>query len=193
MRRRTRDGPDVRSGPGSRTSGAEREALVEGVWCAYQASSRVLHARARAGLIRGGLTFPRVLVLRLLVHRGRASSKELARAMGVSTADLPGLLDKLESDRFVTRRRDATDRRVVYVEATPRGRRKLRALWRAAIRELTGGFAEWSDAELGTLRDLLVRLAPFDCAAVGETGPPPRSDGEGGRPERGSLVRRRAR
>jgi DNA-binding MarR family transcriptional regulator len=83
--------------------------------------------------------------------------------MRVTSANLPGLLDKLEADGFVTRRRDATDRRVVYVEATPKGRRKLGALWRAAMREIAAEFAGWSDRDLRTFRALLARIGPAEC------------------------------
>ncbi|MGI0150647.1 MAG: MarR family winged helix-turn-helix transcriptional regulator [Thermoplasmata archaeon] len=143
----------------------ERDDLIEQVWCAFLASGRALHARARAGVSTGGLTFPRVTLLRLIVHRGKSSSKDLADAMRVSTADLPGLLDKLESAGFVTRRRDASDRRVVYVEATAKGRRKLASLWRAAMREIAIGFADWGERDLRAFRSSLTRIGPAECGA----------------------------
>lgn len=142
---------------------SRREELVEEVWGAFLDSGRALHARARAGVSSGGLTFPRVALLRFIVHRGRTSSKDLAAAMRVSTANLPGLLDKLESDGFVTRRRDAADRRVVYVEATQKGRRKLRSLWLAAMREISGEFEDWSVGDLKTFRDQLARIGSDAC------------------------------
>jgi DNA-binding MarR family transcriptional regulator len=154
---------------------SKREDLIEDVWGAFLASGRALHSRARAGVSTGGLTFPRVTILRILVHGGKTSSKALAEAMRVTSANLPGLLDKLESDGFVTRRRDATDRRVVYVEATPKGRRKLGSLWRAAMHEIAAEFVGWSDRDLRTFRDLLARIGPADCAAAcgrGASTPP---------------------
>lgn len=135
-----------------------RETLVDDVWCAFLSAGRVIHARARLGASSGGLTMPRVTLLRLIVHRGRSSSKELAAALGVSTADLPGLLEKLETDALVTRERGTTDRRVVYVEATANGRRKLESLRRAAMRELEAEFVDWNSRDLRNLRDLLVRI-----------------------------------
>jgi DNA-binding MarR family transcriptional regulator len=144
-------------------SGSARDALVEETWFAFRSSERALHERTRAGVASGGLTFPRVALLRLLVHRGRATSRDLAQALGVTSANLPGLLDKLEADGYVTRTRDRSDRRVVYVDATPKGRKKLKALWRAALRELTTGFASWTDQDLRTLRDLLARIGREGC------------------------------
>ena len=136
-----------------------RRAVVEAIFVAHRGSGRVLHSRTRSGLSSGGLTFPRVLLLRIVAARGKSSSKELAARMGVTSANLPGLLDKLEADGYVTRTRDAKDRRIVYVQATPTGRRKLRDLWRAGMRELAKEFEGWTDGDLRTLRDLLTRIA----------------------------------
>jgi DNA-binding MarR family transcriptional regulator len=151
----------------------KRADLIEEVWGAFLTSGRALHSRVRAGVSTGGLTFPRVTILRLLVHGGKTSSKDLAEAMRVTSADLPGLLDKLESEGYVTRRRDKADRRVVSVEATPKGRRKLGALWRAAMEEVAGVFEEWSDRDLRAFRDLLTRIGPAEC---GRACARPRSD-----------------
>jgi MarR family transcriptional regulator, 2-MHQ and catechol-resistance regulon repressor len=144
-------------------TGRSRDALIEELWFAFRTSERALHERTRAGVASGGLTFPRVTLLRLLVHRGRATSRDLAEALGVTSANLPGLLDKLEADGYVTRTRDRSDRRVVYVEVTAKGRKKLRALWRAALRALASGFAAWSDQDLRGLRDLLARIGREGC------------------------------
>ena len=137
----------------------ERRALIEAIFAAHRTSGRVLHTRIRAGMAAGGFTFPRILLLRIAAARGRSSSRDLAEALGVTTADLPGLLDKLESDGYVTRRRDPSDRRVVYVEATPKGRNKLRELWRTGMRELGKEFKDWTARDLRALRDLLTRVA----------------------------------
>jgi len=115
---------------------------------------------------------PRVTLLRNVVHRGRSSSKELAESIGVTTADLPGLLGKLEAEGFVTRTRSTTDRRVVHVQATPKGERKLESLRRAAMRELAKEFAGWSDRDLRSLRDLLAKVGSSYCDP--SCGPTPR-------------------
>ena len=138
----------------------QRNRLVDEVWCAFLGSGRAIHARARVGISSGGLTMPRVTLLRIIVYRGKSSSRELAESMGVSSPDLPGLLDKLAGEGLITRERSSKDRRVVLVESTPKGRRKLESLRRAAIDELARMFDEWSDADLRTFRDLLARTAP---------------------------------
>ena len=110
-------------------------------------------------MVSGDLTFPRILLLRIVASRGKSSSKELAAVMGVTTANIPGLLDRLESNGYVTRTRDSRDRRIVYVEATSAGRKKLKELWRAGMRELAGEFEDWTEGDLRTLLDLLTRVA----------------------------------
>ncbi len=115
---------------------------------------------------------PRVTLLRIIVYRGKSSSKALAESMGVSTPDLPGLLDKLAAEGLISRERSSTDRRVVLVQATPKGRRKLKSLRRAAIDELAKMFEQWNDSDLRTFRDLLARTAPRNyCLPSGGTLP----------------------
>lgn len=145
------------------TKSPARDALVEELWFAFRQAERTLHDRTRVGIAAGGMTFPRVTILRILVHGGPASSTSLAEALGVTTANLPGLLDKLEADGLVSRTRDRTDKRVVHVAATASGRKMLSSLWRAAMQELGRGFEDWTERDLQSLVSSLARIGGARC------------------------------
>jgi DNA-binding MarR family transcriptional regulator len=114
--------------------------------------------RLRGSLAREGLPFSRFLVLRLLALRGPTTSKALAKAMGVTTANMPGLIDRLEADGLVTRRQNANDRREILVSVTRTGRQTLARLKESAGTEMIAAFEGWTNAELRTLLDALRRI-----------------------------------
>ncbi|HEX6308238.1 MAG TPA: MarR family winged helix-turn-helix transcriptional regulator [Longimicrobiales bacterium] len=83
-----------------------------------------------------GLSAARLSVLSVLVYGGARTVTELAEAEQVAAPTMTRLLQGLEADGYVRRRRDARDARVVQVTATARGRRALEAGRRARIRRI---------------------------------------------------------
>jgi DNA-binding MarR family transcriptional regulator len=89
--------------------------------------------------------------IRALFHLGKEPETTagcLARHADVSPATMTAMLDHLEKDGMVSRRRSETDRRQVIVSLTERGRDCLavkRAAWDRRWQEMLGAH---SDAEL---------------------------------------------
>ena len=73
---------------------------------------------------RGAITLERARVLWQLVDGPRRSG-DLAHQCVLTPASLSELVDSLERDGYVRRSEDASDRRVVVVEVTARGRREI--------------------------------------------------------------------
>jgi DNA-binding MarR family transcriptional regulator len=73
---------------------------------------------------RGAITLERARILWQLVESPRRSG-ELAQRCALTPASVSELVDSLERDGFVRRSEDRTDRRVVVVEITTRGRREI--------------------------------------------------------------------
>lgn len=90
----------------------------------------------REAVCCGTVTVPQCVVLqRLLVDEAQDVSG-LAQHVGVTNGAMTRLLDGLEKRAFVTRRRDADDRRRVTIELTAEGRaeaQRLRGLTEAAV------------------------------------------------------------
>jgi MarR family transcriptional regulator, organic hydroperoxide resistance regulator len=83
----------------------------------------------------------------------------LAKQADVSPASMTAMLDHLEKDGMVSRRRSETDRRQVMVTLTDRGRRCLsakREVWDTRWRELT---ERHSEAELATAAAVMHDIA----------------------------------
>lgn len=145
-------------------AGPPTEALEE----AFQSLRRVMMAmrgRWHARLVTHGLTFPQWLILKSLKRRGRMTVREIADTCEVTSANVTGILDRLERDGLVTRSRSAEDRRVVYVRLTETGHARFKEVTSGAAGVFEGMFDGWTPEELATLRAMLdrVRLQPGEA------------------------------
>ena len=112
------------------------------------------------------MSFGQMVLLRVLVQKGKASPKELAEALSVTTGNVTGLLDKLEAAGLVTRTRSAKDRRVVHIELTAKARQRFRKVQRAAVDMLSEAFEGWTQPQITQLQDFLERLSSNQRRAV---------------------------
>lgn len=67
------------------------------------------------------ITGPQLVCLAAIVAEGPLSIKQIAERVSLSPSTVVGVLDRLESKGLILRLRDASDRRVVNVNATPTG------------------------------------------------------------------------
>jgi DNA-binding MarR family transcriptional regulator len=84
---------------------------------------------------------------------------DLAARLLLTQGGVTRLLEPLEREGLVARGSSDRDRRVVYAQLTPAGRRRLRAAWRTHRKDIGELFAaRFSAAELRDLDALLTRL-----------------------------------
>ena len=97
-------------------------------------------------LSRGKITLPQLGVLEYLSTREERPMNELARHLGVTRPAATGLVDRLIAQGLVSRQGDRSDRRVVRVNLTPKGRRVLDNIWSQKRRMLQQVFGRISPA-----------------------------------------------
>jgi len=98
------------------------------------------------------------LALRTLESTGPVSTKALARALNLNASTVTRQITALETDGFVTRRPDPSDRRSSTIVLTPEGRRTMAGVEherRQVMETLIGG---WGEREKLTLGRALRRL-----------------------------------
>jgi len=116
----------------------------------------------------------------LTLHAAQAprgiTQSELAQFLGVSPAHVTGIIDQMERDHLVRRRRDREDRRVVRVQTTRVGLH-IHTHVHKRLAHYQGFFEGWETQDLLQLRDLLKRLDErTSLVGRGDESPAPRRD-----------------
>jgi DNA-binding MarR family transcriptional regulator len=138
----------------------ERE-TVEAVRTAFvelMGAERRLRARDQK-CAPGDLTQSHIRALFRIDKSGETTAGELAKAAELSPASVSAMLDHLERDGVVQRRRAEHDRRVVVVSLTDSGRALLEEKREAFRRRGAEALADVPDAHLHAAADVMHRLA----------------------------------
>lgn len=127
---------------------------------------RTLITRARSALLSSfdtelepfGVTGAQFEVLKNLVRSDTETAASLCRALHYDTGSMTRMLDRLEEKGLVSRARDTTDRRLVFLRLTETGESlipKIRPALRRALRRHLAGF---TPEEIDGLKRYLSRL-----------------------------------
>ena len=109
---------------------------------------------------RWNLTLPQFDVLAELSRstNGGFTFVELSRLLLVTSGNLTGIVDRLEQQRLVERQPDGSDRRVIRVALTDRGRTLIEELLPTHAQDLEDILSFMPRAALSQLSDLLGQL-----------------------------------
>jgi DNA-binding MarR family transcriptional regulator len=123
---------------------------------------------------RFGLSSSDLECLDLALLSGGATAGEFAKATGLTTGAITGVIDRLERAGYVRREKDPTDRRKVIVRARPAMTRRIAPLYDSLQREMTALWSGYSDEQLASILDFLTRscdLAVQEIAKLQKKGP----------------------
>ena len=136
--------------------------------------SRVSTEGLGGALSELGLRAPEYAILHQLYEAGPISQQALGRALRIHASNLVALIDELEGDGSVIRRRDPDDRRRYLLELTDDGLRRLARAETAASGAEAEMLAPLTAAERERLRSYLQKLAGHSCAPGDSCGKPAR-------------------
>ena len=108
---------------------------------------------------RRGWTWAGFRIMNVLSVVEIIEPRELARLSGASRASISSALNTLERDGLVARSRTSSDRRLVQVQLTHRGRQELRAAVQAQAERERAWFERLGEGDRRTLIRLLGLLA----------------------------------
>lgn len=112
---------------------------------------RRMHAKMEADAAPHGITGSQFFVLKLIHHRGQMTVTAVAEEIGVSLSAVTALVDRLVKAGLVSRSRDEADRRLVRLEATPRGKEVLETCLAGRRKLIEGCLGQLSREELEQL------------------------------------------
>jgi DNA-binding MarR family transcriptional regulator len=97
------------------------------------------------------------VLCKLFMQDGMTQS-QIAQQLGVQGATVTDMLQRMEENKLVTRRRDPEDNRLVRVYLTEEGRKKERAITEQFLKLESHLFEDFDEQERAQLRHLLTRM-----------------------------------
>jgi DNA-binding MarR family transcriptional regulator len=138
---------------------AERAELAAAFGAGIRRTGALMQLMGQAAADRIGINATDLNCLNILSFSGRMTAGELARATGLTTASITGVVDRLEAAGYVTRERDPRDRRRVVVQVVlEKALADVASVFRPMIRDWQGVAAHYSDDELRLIVDFYGRM-----------------------------------
>jgi DNA-binding MarR family transcriptional regulator len=132
--------------------------------------------------LRMGINHTDFECLDMISLRGLVTAGDIARASGLTTGAVTGVIDRLERAGYVRRERKAADRRKVYVSVVP-GALKRGTAYYASLEAAATRLAEsYSDKELALLVDFFTRSREIVLAEVEKLRGGAKGDAAGSKP-----------
>jgi DNA-binding MarR family transcriptional regulator len=143
------------------------DATEESVSWLLNYAGRLAARRTTSKLQAHGITPPQWTVLAQLMEQDGQSLSGLGSRALFDGPTMTGIVDRLESSGLVQRRRDSSDRRVINLYLTERGRQLMAALppvGQMIDEEILKGLSrEEIDCFVGTLRSIIAAHAREDA------------------------------
>ncbi len=132
----------------------ERRLLAMAFAVAVRKTGSLMQVMGQAAADRIGINATDLNCLNILSFSGKMTAGELARATGLTTASITGVIDRLEAAGFVNRERDATDRRrVVVAISLDRALREVAPVFAPMVADWQRLASRYSDDELRLIVD----------------------------------------
>ena len=126
---------------------------------AMRRTGSLMQLMGQAAADRIGINATDLNCLNILSFSGHMTAGELARATGLTTASITGVIDRLEEAGYVTRERDPHDRRrVVVTLSLDQAMRNVASVFLPVMRDWRELATRYSDDELRVIVDFYTRM-----------------------------------
>src|SRR5215475_8164996 len=145
--------------PVSGTGPKERAELELAFATAMRRTGSLMQLMGQAAADRIGINSTDLNCLNILSFSGQMTAGDLAKATGLTTASITGVIDRLEEAGFVRRERDPHDRRRVVVRlALDKAKQEVASVFAPMLRDWREMAARYSDDELRLIVDFYGRV-----------------------------------
>jgi MarR family transcriptional regulator, 2-MHQ and catechol-resistance regulon repressor len=138
--------------------GTEEEKLALDLTIKLARAHQALGNRINFEVVSAGVSSSQFGVLDALYHLGPLTLGDIAKKHLKSPNNMTSVVDTMERSGLVVRRRCENDRRVIYVDLTPKGREIFAKLWPVHVKRVTEAVANLSADEQKTLAELCKKL-----------------------------------
>ena len=130
-------------------------------WHGFQQVHAAMHRAVLRDLREVGLSGSQLAILRVLADAGEAGVKlnEISHTLSVTSANVTGLIDRLEEAGHLARRAHPEDRRVTLAVLTPAGRELFERVYPSHARRVERVMSRLTPKEQLLLAELLGRIA----------------------------------
>ena len=120
---------------------------------------RAVDLHSKVLLKKYGLTGPQLMILHEIGKSSELSVTEIAKQISLSQATVTTILDRLEQQGFIVRKRGQSDKRKVYIEASEKTKDILASKPSLLQSDFIGRFHRLKDWEQTLLLSSLQRIA----------------------------------
>ncbi|XDF44529.1 MarR family winged helix-turn-helix transcriptional regulator [Saccharolobus solfataricus] len=128
------------------------------VWDLITGLTRKINKDTDKALEQIGLSYFEFKVMCALEEEGKVPMSRIAEKYMLTKAGLTNIIDRLEEKELVRRVRSESDRRVIYVELTEKGRERLMESRKIFLNVLSSFLSKLSEDEIRELERLFSKL-----------------------------------
>jgi DNA-binding MarR family transcriptional regulator len=142
-----------------------REEVIEKIIELRRRTNRIIRDRALDSWVKLSLTTPQLKSLLYVTRHGKVNLSGLASGIGVTPANVTGIVDRLVQQGLLTRTSDSDDRRVLWLGVTDKGKALVEDLREGGVHEMHNILENLTEEELSTVArgfDVLARSAEAD-------------------------------
>jgi MarR family 2-MHQ and catechol resistance regulon transcriptional repressor len=143
---------------GTHYNGSKKEMRALDSYIKLMRAADTINSSVNLSLSKFGLTESQFNVLDALFHLGPLSQKELGYKLLKSGGNITMVIDNLEKDAYVERRRGKEDRRIFFVHLTKEGRKKLEEILSVQVILITNEMNRLSKTEQIELQRLCKKI-----------------------------------
>lgn len=132
--------------------------LALGMWVKLVRATSTFGKLTLENIKSFGLTEPQFGVLESLGHLGPMTLGQLSKKQLVSGGNITCVVDNLEKEGLVERKRTAKDRRAIVAQLTPKGKKLFANVFEKHARHVASLAAVLTEQEQETLSSLLKKL-----------------------------------
>ncbi len=137
---------------------ANKAEIIKEIVGLQQRATKMIGRFAPESWMNLSLTIAQLKSLFFISNEGRTNFKRLAEALGVTPPSVTGIVDKLVEQGLLSRQENPDDRRVLWLETTPKAEALINELRASKASLFSAILAHMDDKELAGLVDSLGAL-----------------------------------